>query len=473
MIKILINKFYGPQLEDFCTRLLYFFNTLDTYFLVAGAVSVWACGAGRFIGLPGFVVMTLAVLVVFKLADFHPWFILFSPLYLFFLFQSLSWNPDFLGPLVLVNLAVFVVVQVIFMGIPDAIVARDKTVILRVLLNSVLTIAQTTVSLSISLFFSVLYAAILVSRPGVLTKPGALFWGTIGFAALIARMLRPRSFRSKAHQPDHLGSCAERVIVLNIDGCRLDRFYEAELPFLTTLREKAAYFPKGLQTVYRALTNPAFASILTGTTPDVHGVTSNNLGQAIKVEALPDLVKTRLYGCIHIKHFSKPEWETRIVSLPTHGIAKSDDIMLGWLKDDLLKSDGTRLFVADLSEVDFLGHAYGSESPQYLAALKRADGRIARFFDWLSQNGQDKGTVVIICSDHGMFRIDHSYLLFSAERYVPFLMSGVGVKENCALSFEASIMDIASTVSYLLGIKYPSSARGRVFEEALVPGNKI
>ncbi|MCD4728849.1 MAG: alkaline phosphatase family protein [Pirellulales bacterium] len=470
MIKTLISRFYGPKLEDFFTRLLYFFNTLDTYFLAAGIVSVWICGL-----LPGMartVVVTIAVLWLFKLADFHPVFIFFSPLYVFFLFQSPLLDPGLFWFLVLVNLVIFVVVQVILMGVPDAIVARDKTVILRVLKNSVLTVAQTTVSLSISLFFSVLYALVLVAQPEPLTRPGGLFWAAIIVAAVIARSFRPRPFRSEPHQPYSSRACAERVIILNIDGCRLDRFYEAKLPFLTSLREKAAYFPEGIQTVYRALTNPAFASILTGTTPDVHGVTSNNLGQAIKVEALPDLVTTKLYGCIHIKHFSKPKWKTRIVSLPTHGIAKSDDIMLGWLKDDLLKADGTRLFVADLSEVDFLGHAYGSESPQYLAALKRADVRIAGFFDWLSHNGLEEGTVVIICSDHGMFRIDHSYLLFSAERYVPFLMSGAGIKKKCALNYDASIMDIASTVSYLLGIKYPASARGRVFEEAFVRGSK-
>ena len=468
MIKTLINKFYGPRLEDFCTRLLYFFNTLDTYFLVAGIVSVLACGAAP--GVFAFFALTVAVRAVFKMADFHPWFILFSPLYLFFLFQSPAWDPALLGPLVLANLVIFVVVQLVFMGIPDMIVARDKTVGFRVLWNSVLTVAMTTVSLSISLFFSVLYAAVLAARPGLSTRQGMLFWGTFVWSAVIARIFRPRSFCSPQHQPQSGRAIAERVIILNIDGCRLDRFYEAQLPFLTTLRARAAYFPRGIQTVYRALTNPAFASILTGTTPDVHGVTSNNLGQAIKVEALPDIVKSKLYGCIHIQHFSKLDWAARIVSLPTHGIAKSDDIMLGWLKDDLLEEKETRLFVADLSEVDFLGHAYGSESGQYLAALKRADERIESFMSWLSEKNLEEGTVVIICSDHGMFRIDHSYLLFAAERYVPFLMAGPGIKKNCALEYDASIMDIASTVSYLLGVPYPSSSRGRVFVEAFEEG---
>jgi predicted AlkP superfamily pyrophosphatase or phosphodiesterase len=207
--------------------------------------------------------------------------------------------------------------------------------------------------------------------------------------------------------------------------------------------------------------------MLTGALPQLHGITSNNLGQTIKVEALPDLIKTKLYGSMHVKHFSKKTWDTKIVSLPTHGIYKTDDVMFDLLKNDLLKEDQTSLFIADISETDFLGHAYGSESCQYLAALKRTDQRIAEFFDWLKETRLEDKTIVVICSDHGIVRIDHSYLLFAAEKYVPFIITGHGIKEDNPLRFEASIMDIAPTISYLLGIPYPSSCSGRVFVEAL------
>jgi phosphopentomutase len=56
--------------------------------------------------------------------------------------------------------------------------------------------------------------------------------------------------------------------------------------------------------------------------------------------------------------------------------------------------------------------------------------------------------------------------LFKAEKYVPFLMTGKNIKKNNPLYFQASIMDIGLTVSYLLGVSYPKQARGRVFVEA-------
>lgn len=466
MIKKFILKFYNQNIENICTRILYFFNTVDTYFIVAGALSFVIYGTSN-CSVAIFLITTVVVLMAFKIADFSPFFLVFSPVFLFFLFRNHFFSPSEAGVILLINLGMFVLIQFLFMSIPDSIVARDVTIGIRKIWNSIFTIAQTTVSLLISVFFSTLYALILVARPNPLNANGFVFWVTFWIVSFIAYILKPKSFCSLDFKPEITGKLFEKVVVLNIDGCRLDRFYEAKLPFLTFLQKESSYFPDGIQTVYRALTNPAFASILTGASPEIHGIKSNNFGQIIKVEALPDLVKTKLYGSMHIEHFSKPNWDTKIVSLPTHSIYKSDDIMFEWVKEDLAKRDGTRLFIVDISEADFLGHAYGSESKQYIEALKKADRRIENFFGWLKEKNLLEGTIVIICSDHGIIRIDHSCLLFKAERYVPFVITGNGIKPDNPLEFTASIMDIAPTISYLLGVRYPSSCRGRVFIEAI------
>jgi len=412
--------------------------------------------------------ISAAVVVVYRLADFYPLFLVFSPIYLYFLFAVSQFNWSAAGILLLANFSIFLLIQICFMGFPDSIVARDPTISVRKVWNSIFTVAPTTVSLSMSVFFSTVFSLVLAFQPNPLGDfDGMVFWISFCAAGAITFYFKPKSFISNSFKPEVKEKIVEKVIVLNIDGCRLDRFYEAQLPFLTVLREENTCFPKGLQTVYRALTNPAFASILTGTVPEIHGIKNNNLGQVIQVDGLPDLVKSKLYGSMHVEHFSKPEWDTKIVSLPTHGIYKSDDIMIDHLKEDIVKEDGTRLYVADLSEVDFLGHAYGSESSQYLEAIKRADKRIENFLEFLKENGLAEDSVVIICSDHGMIRIDHSYLLSDAELYVPFIIAGEKIKGNHQLDYDASIMDIAPTISYLLGVPYPNKSNGRVFIEAL------
>lgn len=471
MLKRIILRFYNEGVESLCTRLLYFMNTVDSYFLVAGTLS-YLTVSQRLDPIP-LIMILLFCYICFKVSDFFPYYLFFTPIFVlaFYSLKNFSLLPAI--HLVAVNILIFVLIQILFMGIPDSIVARDFSIPLRKVWNSLFTIAPTTVSFGISVYFSTFLSMLLYFQPVPYTSDGFLLWGGMFLSAFITRLAIPRTFVSRDFKPPQDGRVAERVILLNIDGMRLDRFYEARMPFMRWLEKNATYFPRGLKTVYRALTNPAFASILTGTTPDIHGVVSNNLGQMIKVDALPDMVKTRLYGSMHVRHFSKPHWDTRIVSLPTNSIYKSDDIMFGWLREDLLKDDGTRLFIADISEVDFLGHAYGSESWEYLEALERTDARIGDFYRWCEGNGLLRDSVVIICSDHGIKGIDHSYLLWDAEVYVPFFMTGPKVKRGEALNFEASIMDIAPTVSFILGIPYPAHSSGRVFYEGLVDSPQI
>jgi len=465
MIKKLIDQCCGSPAQGIFSRAAYFFSTVDTCFLAAGTLAVFI--SGGFPGLLRYVLVTVEVLVLFKLADFHPWFMLCSPVYLFFLFQSPLLDAGLFIQLIIVNLIILAVFQALFTSIPAAAAARDKTVVWRILRNSVLTVSRTTRSLPVTVFFSVVYASALMAQPELTTPQGIRFWIAAAVCALVSRYFLAQSFRSMVMRPKRERAVTQRVVILNIGGCRLDRFQEAGLPFLVSLKEKAAFFPKGIQTVYRALTNPAFASMLTGAVPGVHGVTGNSPAQSIRVEALPDVVPAKLYGGSHLQHLSKPTWNTRTVPLPVRGPAATDDLVLDWLREDLAAADGTKLFVADLRGADFAGHAYGSESPEYGTALKRMDEQLRTFFEWMREKGQDQGTVAIVCSDHGMFRADQGYLLFPSEKYVPFLMTGPGIRKGCEMEEDASIADIALTVSYLLGAPYTAAAHGRVFVEGM------
>jgi hypothetical protein len=466
LVKALIQRCYTERVEDWCTRVLYFHNTLDTYFLIGSLLSLLVVGStGPNLAL--FIPVLAGIYVCFKISDFYPVYLLFTPLFAVCLVNVRGFDAAVCAQLLAANVLVFVLIQFLFMGIPDSIVARDPTVAVRKLYNSIFTIAPTTVSFLMSVYFSTLCALVLYFKPNPLNDRFAVgLWLSLYAAALVARRYRPKSFTSEQFLPSPDRRVVDRVVLLNIDGCRLDRFREAKLPLVQQLRQNSSYFENGATTVYRALTNPAFVSILTGTTPDVHGVRDNNLGRRIKVEGLPDIVDTVLYGSMHVKHFSKPHWTTKIVSLPMHSVYRSDDVMLEWLKEDLVRRTDTRLFVADLSEVDFLGHAYGSDSRQYVEAIGRAGRRIEQFLGWLEQQNSMK-TAVIVSSDHGMVAIDHSYLLFDAEKYVPLFLWGHGIRKGRSLHYQTSIMDIAPTISYLLAARYPQRCNGKVIIEAI------
>ena len=467
------ERFYTERVEDLCTRVLYFANTLDSYVLIAAVLSLLIVDGTGWLR-PALIPAVAGIYLCFKIADFYPLFLLFTPVFAGCLAMISGVSGVLCARLLAANVVLFVGIQFAFMGIPDSIVARDPRVPIRKLYNSLFTIAPTTVSALMSIYFGTLCAVVLLVQPNPLRDPwAAVLWISLYAAALVTRRFLPRPFASARHLPTPAAALVDRVLVLNIDGCRLDRFYEANLPLTRRLRASATYFERGATTVYRALTNPAFVSILTGTTPDVHGVRDNNLGRRIRVEGLPDVVPTILYGSMHVKHFSKPQWTTKIVSLPTYGIYRSDDVMLESLKQDLVSRRDVRLFVADLSEVDFLGHAYGSESRQYLDAIGRAGERIEHLLDWLEQQNTAPSTAVIISSDHGMVAIDHSYLLFDAEKYVPLFFCGDRIQKGRRLDFPTSIMDITPTISFLLGVRYPASCQGRVIAEALAVPESI
>lgn len=468
----IISKFYNEKIESSCTRILYFFNTIDTYFLVAGIPS-FLTTSPKEINVIVLVMSLLFIVLTAKIADFYPSFAIFSAPVLIIIGVVLNLPVSLIIKLLCINIAIFFFIQFVFMGIPDSIVSRDVRVPFIKMYNSLFTIAPTTVSFLMSVFFSFYLSFCMAAAASCRTEKDYIWLGVLGMLlfinALIVRLMLPRNRFSKFHKPDiRVGKpIFNRVVVLNIDGVRKDIFDSLHLPAIDRLKKEGANHVIGLETVYRALTNPAFASIFTGTIPKFHGVHSNNFGQSIKVEGLPDIVPSIVYGSMHVKHFCKKHWQTRIVSLPRHSVYYCDDIMVGWLKNDILAKSEIRLFIADFSEADFLAHAYGSKSRQYKEALKRTDRRIGDFIDWMEQNGQMQDTAVVVCSDHGIAMIDHSYLIAKPERYVPYLIYGKGIKKGFQIKRSGKIMDICCTIAYLLGIRYPRDSRGQVFTEVL------
>lgn len=465
----IISAIYNEQLESLATRLLYFFNTINTYFIFAGVVAFAAVYPEPVHPLPLFAAL-LFVALTCRLADFFPYFALTATPVLALLGYAVGLPGPLAWELFLANLAVFVFIQFSFMGIPDSIVARDWRIGGFKIWNSLFTVAPTTVSFTMSVFYSFYLSFGLTVAA---TAQGDDVWVLAGCALLLlmaaggTRLALPKNHYSKFHKPDVTGPRFKRLLILNIDGCRKDVFDPLDLPTARFLKENGTSHSQGLSTVYRALTNPAFASIFTGAEPKVHGIRDNNLGQAILTEGLPDIVPSIAYGSMHVKHFCKHYWKTRIVSLPRHSVYQSDDVAVEWMREDILNQPDVRLFVFDFSEADFLGHAYGSTSKQYKAALGRVDARIGGMIEWLKEQGLDEETGIIVCSDHGISQIDHSYLLADSERYVPFYVYGKGVRAGHVIDRPGTIMDICATAAYLLGVRYPVECRGQVFADAL------
>ena len=89
MISKLIKKFYNEAVEDLCTRILYFFNTIDSFFMFAGITGAAICVPSE-VSLPWLLLFGVIAISSILLSDFHPLFILLSIPHLLFVFFLLN-----------------------------------------------------------------------------------------------------------------------------------------------------------------------------------------------------------------------------------------------------------------------------------------------------------------------------------------------------------------------------------------------
>jgi hypothetical protein len=460
---------FSPRFEEFAVRVMYFMTTIDSFVPLA-ALTSWAAvttlfGAWQWSWwLP---VSLGATLAVFHLADYYPTFAAVLPLWILTLVLSGGVAPGMAAAMVALCLVLGALTQLVFQNTPHVVASRDRSVLWRMLASSTRSLAPTTLSLPVPWLFSSILALNLAATPVEAGWYYTTHYLVLLAAAVVVRLTNPTTYVPEPHQPPALAPISRRVILLNLDGVSWYWFQRSHMPFLHDMMQRHAHAPQGAITVYRALTNPAFASILTGAPPAVHGIRNNNLGQSLALDALPDLVPAKLYGSVHMKHFSKPSWDVQWFSLVEHGAQKTEELMFAQLRHDVASRPDLRLFIADISETDFTGHSYGSYSRQYREAIARADDHVRDFYHWLEESGHLEDCTLIISSDHGLWINDHSYLISEQEKFTPLIFLGPRVRPY-RLEGQPSIMDINANVSYLLGVRYNEHSCGRVYTEAFL-----
>ena len=78
---------------------------------------------------------------------------------------------------------------------------------------------------------------------------------------------------------------------------------------------------------------------------------------------------------------------------------------------------------------------------------------------------------MVLMADHGQGRgIGAHGHLSEGERFVPFAMWGSGVANGRVVKDPRSILDLAPTICFLLGVGPPTGSVGRALEEAMEKG---
>ncbi len=269
----------------------------------------------------------------------------------------------------------------------------------------------------------------------------------------------------------------KHIIVIGIDGLGAKGVIDTATPILDSLMKFGTYSLQA-KAVIPTVSSPNWASILMGTKPEEHEISSNNWKRkdieekvycnGKKGETFPTIFKVirEQYPNADLACFH--DWDDfgRLVEqgIPTIiADTKGEDKTLAEAKRYILQNKPLFTFI-HLDHVDHAGHDYSWESMEYIRAVEKADKMIGEVIETLKQAQMIENTILVIVSDHGGKGKGHGRLSME-ELTIPFIIIGKNIKKGVEIQHKVSNADIAPTISFLLGCKTPKCWTGKVIEE--------
>ncbi len=218
-------------------------------------------------------------------------------------------------------------------------------------------------------------------------------------------------------------TAAPKLLLISIDGLRADALDRGITPNLQRIIDQGVR-ARWMTPSYPSLTFPNHYTIVTGLRPDHHGIIHNSMddaelgtftlsnreavstsawwgGEPIWVAAEKAGVRTATWSWpgseAPVQGIQPSQWRRYDTNVPFEDRVQT---VLGWLQQT--DAEAPRLTTLYMEHVDHAGHEHGPDSPQYSAAIERADQVIGEVLDGLQQRGLADSTNVIVVSDHGM-----------------------------------------------------------------------
>src|ERR671914_126929 len=315
-------------------------------------------------------------------------------------------------------------------------------------------------------------------------EPGAGSIGAIAAAGAVAAVLgfvaqrrfaqsRMPRYPTRAPTSRAAPPPARRVYVIVIDGCNRGRLWQAHAPVVDRLaREGTEYL--AVEPAYPARTVVCFSSMLTGATPDEHGMRSNFVARlGVRAESIFDVLER--YGrrgrLVGIAHLLDPFGEGVVRSVTSVQPSGRIDHSLSAEARRVVDDEDPDLLVLQLLAADELGHVRGVRNTEYLEQLADTDRRVGDFLAFLDERGKLDDATVVLMADHGQGRGigGHGHLDWG-ESPVPLVVWGEGAVPGASSREPRSVLELAATIAELLGVERPAAARGRPLVPAGDPG---
>lgn len=257
-----------------------------------------------------------------------------------------------------------------------------------------------------------------------------------------------------------------RVVLVIVDGLREDA--ARTMNTLNTLQEYGSDFV--LETPQPSLSYPDWTAILTGAPHHVTGVTTNWWEGPVRVPTILDTalsagIKTvvvgptdfvELYGVDAADGSSLMDWPKPDAGgvLPYLSADLIDDAL------SLVEVHDPAFVLIHLPDTDEAAHRFGGDSDEYRQTVLQVDSDLARLVTAL----QDEPTTFVITADHGHIDTGGHGGWEPESIRVRAVLGGPGV----ALSEgEGRLVQIAPTVSALMGLEPPAYSYGAALEGVL------
>lgn len=272
---------------------------------------------------------------------------------------------------------------------------------------------------------------------------------------------------SPARVDEHsLSSQVKHVLLIGLDGARADAVRDHAGPALRSLIDSGTACWNG-QAELPSVTQVNWASILTGSTPAVHGIDHHPVTEAdlatkrVNVPTLFDVIAdhggTTAGFLGHWKLYPNDTARPRTHVVHSPYEAKT----VAPLAADYIVANRPTFAFVYLGDLDGLGHRHGWMSPEYLAGLADVDAAVQKLLDGLDRAGIRDDTLVILTADHGGHGKGHSGGT-PDDRTVPIILSGLTVPtDRRTIAQPTSVTAIAPTILRALNVPIPQDWNGQ------------
>lgn len=265
---------------------------------------------------------------------------------------------------------------------------------------------------------------------------------------------------------------AKHVIVIGIDGMSPDGITHADTPHMNNMMANGSYSMHA-RSVMPSSSGANWGSMIMGAGPEQHGIVSNDWTTK-RFELHPTVIRNKnLFPTVFaVIRDQRPDAEigaildwnpisnfieedvTNYMELP-----ENEDETTKYAVDYITEKTPDFTFI-HIDHVDAAGHGQGHGSPEYYAAVAKADSLIGEIIKATEEAGIAEETIIIISSDHGGVGFGHGGNS-PAEMEIPFMVYGKGVEKGHVLNFPINTYDNPATALFALGLEIPYEWIGR------------